>query len=166
MAKNHDTRISKRKESRRALAPWDDDMWRGMERMMERFAFPSWPRWPRDWFPAEFDEMLHARVPRVDVIDGDKAVTVRAELPGVDRKDLDVSVTEDSVQIRGSTRSEEKEEKESYYRSEIRRGEFSRTVALPASVDADKAKATFRDGILEIVLPKTEARKRHTVSVD
>ncbi|MEJ2552969.1 MAG: Hsp20/alpha crystallin family protein [Gammaproteobacteria bacterium] len=139
-----------------------------MERMFDTFFRRGWMRpWRWDW-PAfgEVSRALETRLPHVDVIDRDGEVIVKAELPGVEKKDLDVSMTEDSVTIKGSTRREEKEEKGDYYRCEISRGEFSRTVALPAAVDTAKAKASFKDGMLELVIPKTEARKRRAISVE
>ena len=91
-------------------------------------------------------------VPKLDIIERDDEVVVRAEVAGVDKKDLEVSVTDNSVTIRGSTKEEHKEEKGDYFRSEITRGEFSRTAALPCDVDGDKARANFTDGILELVI--------------
>jgi HSP20 family protein len=139
-----------------------------MERMFNSFFGRGWMRpWRWEW-PAlgEAGRTLESRIPRVDVIDRDGEIAVKAELPGVEKKDLDVSLTEDTVTIRGSTRHEEKEEKGDYYRSEISRGEFSRTVALPAAVDTSKAKASFKDGVLELLIPKLEARKRHAINIE
>ncbi len=118
-----------------------------------RWEYPSW---------AEFE----ANVPRVDVIDHDDSIVVRAEVPGVDKKDLDISVSDNSVTLRGSSRREEKEEKDDYYRSEISRGAFSRTLMLPSDVDGSKAKASFKDGVLELVMPKVEKSKRHSIKLD
>jgi HSP20 family protein len=109
---------------------------------------------------------MELRAPAVDVVERDEEVVVRAEVPGVEKKDVDVSITASSVTIKGETRREEKEEKGEYYRCEISRGAFSRTVSLPASVDPDKAKASFKDGILEITLPKVEKAKRRTLKLD
>ena len=72
---------------------------------------------------------------------------------------------DDSVTIRGETRKETKEEKGDYHRCEISHGSFSRTVALPAAVDGAKAAAIFKDGILELTLPKVQATKRHKIAV-
>jgi HSP20 family protein len=93
-------------------------------------------------------------------------VVVKAELPGVQKDDINVSVTDSSVTIKGSTSHEEKEEKGNYYRREISRGSFSRTVALPSDVDADKAKANFTDGILVLTIPKVEKSHRKSVTVE
>jgi len=106
------------------------------------------------------------KVPKVDVIDREGEVVVKAEIPGVEKKDIDISVGEDAVTIKGEIRHEEKEEKGDYYRCEISRGAFSRTVALPAAVDGAKAKANFKDGVLELTLPKVEKAKRHTIKLD
>jgi HSP20 family protein len=109
---------------------------------------------------------LGEKFPRVDIIDRDAEVEVRAELPGVEKKDLDVSLSDNTVTLKGSTRHEEKEEKGDYYRSEITTGSFARTLTLPGNVDSDRAKATFRDGILVLTVPKVEQSKRHTVPVE
>ena len=108
---------------------------------------------------------FEGKMPRVDVIDREDEIFVKAEVPGVNKDDLEVSVTESAVSIKGSTRHEEKEEKGDYHRSEITSGSFSRVVPLPAAVDAEKASTAFKDGILELTLPKVKKAKRHTVKV-
>lgn len=139
-----------------------------MEQFMERIAPSGWMRpWRWEWpswsgFAAPFE----GRMPKMDVIDRDNEIVVRAELPGVDKKDLDVSMTDNTVTIKGETRKEEKEEKGDYYRCEISEGSFSRTVTLPSDVDASKAQARFKDGMLELTLPKAEGSKRRTIKVD
>lgn len=131
-------------------------------------------RWPRAWMhPYRFEHPTWAdltagfgKAPRVDVVDGATEIVVRAEVPGVAREDLDVSMSEDSVTIRGHSRREEKIEAANYFRAEISRGEFSRTVALPSAVDASKSKAKLENGMLEITLPKVEKAKRHSIKVE
>ena len=120
----------------------------------------QWPSWGE--LPAPFE----GKVPHVDVIDRDEEIVVRAEVPGVEKKDLDVSLTENTVTIKGEARREEKAEKGDYYRCEISRGAFARTVMLPSEVDADKAKASFKDGVLELTLPKIEKSKRRSIRLD
>jgi HSP20 family protein len=108
---------------------------------------------------------LETKLPHVDVIDRDSEIVIRCEVPGVDKKDLEVTMTENTVTIKGDTRHEEKEEKGDYYRHEISRGTFSRTVSLPCDVDSEKTKSTFKDGLLELTAPKTKAVKRHTIKL-
>lgn len=138
-----------------------------MERMMEGFVPRGWLRpgweWP-SW--ARVPMPFEGRMPKVDVIDREDEVVVKAELPGVDKKDLEVSMTDNAVTVRGSTSREEKEEKGDYFRSEIARGSFSRTIPLPAEVNGDKARAQFKDGILELTLPKLEKSKRRSIKVE
>ena len=147
----------------RVLSPFDEmDRWfeqsfpRGWMRRFRR----AWPSWD------ELAAPLEARMPNVDVIDRDEEVVVRAEVPGVGKDDLEVSVSDNTVTIKGETKHEEKEEKGDYYRSDISRGAFTRTVMLPGAVDADKASARFKDGVPELTLPKVEPARRRTIRID
>ncbi len=147
----------------RALSPFEE-----MDRLMESFFPRHWLR-PFRWEMPSWSELgapLEMKTPRVDIIDRDNEIVVKAEIPGVKKEDLDVSMTESTVTIKGSTSHEEKQEKGNFYRCEISRGAFSRTVALPADVDTDKAKAVFNDGILELTIPKVEKSKRKTITVE
>ena len=94
-------------------------------------------------------------MPHVDVSENDKEVKVTAELPGMDEKDIDVSLSHDSLTIRGEKHQETEDKGKDYYRSERRYGSFHRVVPLSAEVDESKAKADFRKGVLKIRLPKT-----------
>jgi HSP20 family protein len=122
-------------------------------------------RWLRP-FGAEraFAEMA-ASVPSVDVIDRPDEVIVRAAVPGYKKEEIEISVSNSTLTLKGETKAEEKEEKGDYYRCEISQGSFSRTIALPAEVDDSNAKAEMKDGMLELKLPKLEKSKRHTVSI-
>lgn len=106
-----------------------------------------------------------ARVPRVDLVDRDDDFVLRAEVPGISKDALDISVDESSVTLRGSISHEAKDEQGEYYRREIARGEFVRAVALPGAVDTSKARATLKDGVLELVMPKLEAAKRRKIQI-
>lgn len=145
-----------------AVTPFEE-----MDRLFDAFSHRSWLRpWRFEW-PA-LPQALSAfdgRFPKVDIIDDETEIVVRAEVPGVDKKDIDISVGEDSVTIKGSTRREEKETKGDYYRHELVSGAFARTVGLPATVDGTKAKAEFKDGMIELTLPKLEKAKRHSVKI-
>ena len=87
-------------------------------------------------------------------------------MPGVNKDDLDISLTENTITIQGSSDRQEKEEKGNYYRCEISRGTFSRSVVLPSDVDEEKAKAVFKDGMLEVTLPKVEKSKRRSIQIE
>lgn len=145
------------------LTPFEE-----MERMFENFMGGEWSRpipweWPR---LARMRLPLEGKLPRVDVVDRQADVPVRAELPGVGKKDLDISVSDDSVTIKGSSRQESKQEEGEYYRCEIAQGSFMRSVSLPCAVNSEAAKASFKDGMLELVLPKLEAAKRRSIKVE
>lgn len=138
-----------------------------MDRLFDNFMRRGWMRpWRFEW--PSFPELatLEGKMPKVDVLERDNEIVVRAEVPGVDKMDLDVSVSDSTVTIKGSTRHEEKEEKGDYYRHEISTGAFTRAVALPSDVDGSKARASFKDGVLELTLPKLEKTRRHSVKVD
>jgi len=138
----------------------------------ERFFDEAWSeRWPslfRGGWPqlGRLRPPFEGRWPRVDVIDRDEEVVVRAELPGVKKEDLDVTMTDTTVTIKASTKAEEKEEKGQYFRRELAQGEFQRVIGLPQEVDGDKAKATFKDGVLELNIPKVKRTPRKTVKVE
>jgi len=106
-----------------------------------------------------------APMPRIDLIERDNELVLRAEVPGIRKEDLEVSVDENSVTLRGNVVHESDEQQGDYYRCEIARGEFVRTVALPSVVDTEKARATLRDGVLELVMPKLEAAKRRKIQI-
>ena len=139
-----------------------------IERMVDTYFPRGWLR-PLRWdWPSlgEIAAPFEGKLPKVDIIDRDSEIVVRAEVPGVEKKDLDVSVTENTVTIRGQSSREEKEEKGDYFRCEIARGAFARTVALPGDVDSARVKAAFKDGLLELTIPKIEKSKRHRVKLD
>jgi HSP20 family protein len=108
---------------------------------------------------------MELKVPKVDIVDRDDDILVRADVPGVKKENLDVSLTDNTITINGSTSEEKKEEKGDYYRSETMKGEFSRTMSLPSDVDGSKAATTFKDGVLEVTVPKVEKAKRIKVNV-
>ncbi|MBK8816670.1 MAG: Hsp20/alpha crystallin family protein [Methylococcaceae bacterium] len=122
-------------------------------------------RWPRlfDWnYPSM--TALEKNLPKVDIIDHETELEIQAALPGVKKEDLDVSITHQTITIRTVTKEEKKKEGK-FFRREISRGEYQRSLALPDNVDADNAKATFKDGILRVAIPKTEKAKRKSVEV-
>ena len=147
---------------RRELSLIDD-----MDRMFESFFNRGWLRPFREmrteW--ARFEEGVEFRTPRVDVINRDDEVLVRAELPGVKREDLTVELTGELLTIRGEQHHEERKEEGDLVRAEIARGTFSRTMTLPAGLDGEHVKAEFKDGILEVHLPKLEKTERRRIEI-
>ena len=101
----------------------------------------------------------------VDVIEGKDNVVVKASVPGLKPEDIDVSITGDTLTIKGETKSEEKVEQGSYIRQERRYGKFERSLQLPSLVVADKADAKFEHGVLTLTLPKAEEVKPKTIKV-
>ena len=94
-------------------------------------------------------------MPRVDVKEDEKEIKVTAELPGMEQKDIDVTLSRDSLTIKGEKQEEAEDKGKDYYRTERRYGSFQRMIALSAEVDEDKAEADFKNGVLTIKLPKT-----------
>jgi HSP20 family protein len=156
-------KTSGRHSPKHLLTPFED-----MERWVEDLFPRSWLHQHRLGWPsgARFSTSLDVRMPKVDVIDRDDEVFIKAELPGVDKKDIEVSMTDNTITIKGSSKKEEKEEKGEYYRCEITQGAFSRSMSLPAEVDIDKSQAKFKDGVLELRLPKLARAKRRNIKVD
>ena len=113
--------------------------------------------------PALFDEGF---APAIDVSETDNNVEIRCDLPGVRKDDIDISVSGNLLTIKGEKQDEKEEKESTYYRRESWNGSFQRTVSLPESVDADKAKAEMRDGILHLTMPKREEEKRKQIKVD
>lgn len=103
--------------------------------------------------------------PSVEVADTKDAVVIKAQVPGISKEHLQVNVTDDSLTLQGEMKEEEKKEEKNYYRREIRYGAFARTIALPATVQADKATAQLKDGVLEVTIPKTEKAKAKAIPI-
>ena len=94
--------------------------------------------------------------PSIDVYETDKEIKVDVELPGIDEKDIDITLGNNVLTISGKKETEETEKNKSFYRHERSYGSFRRSIQLPDDVDEDKIDATYNKGILKIVLPKTE----------
>jgi len=101
----------------------------------------------------------------VDVYETDDEVVVKASLPGVKPEEIEISITGDTLTIKGETKEEHEEKKPNYYRQERRAGSFQRSLTLPVRVDADKADATFDDGVLHLRLPKVAEVRPKTIEV-
>lgn len=102
-----------------------------------------------------FEGRIGAFSPKVDVTENEKEFRVSAELPGMEDKDIDVSLQNDMLTIRGEKKEEKEEKGKDYYRMERSFGSFSRSIPLPVEVETDKVDAKFKKGVLTITLPKT-----------
>lgn len=103
--------------------------------------------------------------PSVEMEETDEEIKLKLEIPGMEAKDLDVQVSEESVSISGERKSESKTEEKGMIRSEFRYGKFERVIPLPAHVQNDKVKAEHKNGVLHLTLPKAEGERRKTVKV-
>lgn len=103
--------------------------------------------------------------PRVEVRETAGDLRISLELPGIDERDLDLSISDDGLTISGEKREEKEENIRGYYRMERTYGSFHRHIAFPCSIDKDKAEATFKKGVLNIVLPKAAEAKQHVKKI-
>ncbi|MFQ6051698.1 MAG: Hsp20/alpha crystallin family protein [Candidatus Hydrothermarchaeota archaeon] len=150
--------------------PWEE--FREIEKRMNRLFRDLWGL-RRGWRPSlpARERAIEPREegliqPFTDIIETDKEIVVSAEIPGVAKEDININVTEDSIEISAETKREEKEEREGYIRRERSYGKYYRSYSLPSSVNPDEAKATYKNGVLEIRLPKTEVKKGKTIKIE
>lgn len=141
-------------EPTKALSPFQE-MGKRFEDFFRR-PFSLLPSW---WLRLRLPEIEEVPLSMDIFTEGDDVV-VKAELPGMKKKDIDVSLTKDTISISGEKKKEEKVEKKDYYSLERSYGSFKRSFSLPAEVQAEKASAKFKDGVLEIRIPKTEEAKK------
>ena len=120
--------------------------------MTPSFAFRDFPK-------------LGELSPTVDIFEEGNDLVVKAELPGIKKEDLNVTLTENRITISGEKKREKKVEKKDYHRIESSYGSFTRSFRLPENVNGDKAKASFKDGMLNIRIPKTEEAKQKKIPV-
>lgn len=104
--------------------------------------------------------------PQMDVSETEDAYSVTIELPGLEKKDIDLSITDDLLVIQGEKRAEAEEDGEARHRVERLYGRFQRAVRLPAPVQADKIEAAFKDGVLKVRLPKSAEESQRKVAID
>ena len=131
-----------------------DKLQRGLNRLFEEFSLPRWTN-DEDWLPS----------PKVEMTQSDEEVIIKLEVPGIEAKDIDIEVTEDYVSISGERKQENREEKEGMTRSEFHYGKFQRVIPLPVKVDKTNTTADYKDGILNLKLPKAEEEKNKVVKV-
>ncbi len=104
--------------------------------------------------------------PAVDIYETDHDVVLKAELPGVDPKDVEIRVEDGTLYFKGQRKFENEVKEENYHRVERSYGSFTRSFALPSSVNSDKAKAEYKDGVLTLTMPKREEAKPKTIQIN
>jgi HSP20 family protein len=126
-----------------------------MDRVFDDFGFGRGWLGPRPGFgwPRPLTSRTEGWLPDVEMLQRNNELVIRADLPGLSKDDVKVNVTEDAVTIEGERKREHEEEKGGVYRSERSYGSFSRVIALPEGAITDQAKASFKDGVLEITMP-------------
>ena len=140
------------------LVRWDpfSDLRQTMDRLFDEGFSRPWRFLPGEQeatFPLELSESDH------DVV-------VKAALPGIDPNEVEITVQNDVLTIRGEHKEQAEETKREYYRREVRYGAFHRSIALPTGVDSDKAQAEFKNGMLQLRLPKAEAVRPKQIKVN
>jgi HSP20 family protein len=147
---------------------WDD--FRRFEEIMNRMFEEFWGRpSARRLLPSgERGAVVPAehREPFIDVIESDKEIIATAEMPGLEKQDININITEDRLEISAETKHEEKKEEKGYIYRERRSGSYYRAISLPSPVDPDKSKATYKNGVLEIKMPKTEVKKKTPLKIE
>ena len=150
------------------VEPWDD--FRRFEEIMNRMFEEFWGRpSARRLLPSgERGAVVpgQQREPFIDVIESDKEIIATAEMPGLEKQDININVTEDRLEISAETKHEEKKEEKGYIYRERRSGSYYRAISLPSPVDPDKSKATYKNGVLEVKMPKTEVKKKTPLKIE
>jgi len=118
------------------------------------------------WDPfREMDTMKESWSPSVDIFETENEVVIKAELPGMEAKDIDIKLENNVLMLRGDRRFEKETKNENYHRVERSYGNFTRSFSLPAFVDDEKVRAEYKNGLLRIVLPKKEQAKSKEIKI-
>ena len=150
------------KKETSAISPFED-----IERRFEDFFHHPFPMMGAPWM-SRWAERAEEVSPSVDIYEEGGEVVLKAEIPGMKKEDIHVDINDRTVTVSGEKRKEEKIERKDYVHLERSYGSFVRSFQLPSEVQTDKAKAVFKDGVLDVRVPKTEeaARKARTVVVE
>jgi HSP20 family protein len=149
---------------RMEMEPWRfSDLERAFEDWFDDFGARPFPRMWRPGFARLRGISLEA--PTLDVYEQKDDVIVKAEIPGLTKDEIDISLDGNILTIKGEKKKEEEVKDEDYYRCERTYGAFSRSIELPVTVQTDKVNASFKNGVLEIRMPKTEEAKKNVVKV-
>jgi HSP20 family protein len=142
-----------------ARAPWQE-----LERLEHEMEHMFWP-FARMFPWSGTRELAPGWMPAVDMVERKDEIVLRADLPGLQEKDIEVSVQDGMLTLRGERKEEREEKDEDYYYCERSLGKFSRSLTLPTGVDAEHVKATFKNGVLEVHLPRTKESKARKIEI-
>ncbi|MBM3449394.1 MAG: Hsp20/alpha crystallin family protein [Armatimonadetes bacterium] len=146
-----------------SLRRWDPfDEWNSVREAMDQLFEETLGRRSS---PARARATVTHWQPALEIFETEGEIVVRAELPGIDPKDVDITLTQEGVSIRAEVKPDAENGKRNYLRRELRYGTFMHAIGLPTDVDRDAARASFRHGILEVTLPKSERAKPRQVKV-
>lgn len=142
------------------------DVFDSMDRVFDTL-YRDWMRPFRGWLPewAPLSGRMELSLPHIDLIERDKELLVRVEVPGIDKKDLKLDLRGDLLTLSGERRLEEENEEGEVHRAEIVRGAFTRSIRLPVPVDPERVDAGFKDGVLEIHLPKAHETEHRRIEI-
>jgi len=143
------------------ISPWKpfrelERMRREMDRLWDSFF---------EGKPAKRVEEVGEWLPTLDISETKNDLVVRAEIPGIDPKDIDISLVNEVLTIKGDKKQEKEEKEENYHLIERSYGSFTRTIRLPKEVQSDKINASYKNGILKITLPKSEEAKKKEIKI-
>jgi HSP20 family protein len=120
----------------------------------------------RTLLPSRTETIERYRKPFIDVAETDKDITATAEMPGLEKSDIKINITEDRLEISAETKKEEEKKEKGYIYKERKSGSYYRSISLPSTVDPDNAKAAYNNGVLQITMPKTEVKKKTPLKVE
>jgi HSP20 family protein len=124
-------------------------------------------RFRREFFsPDQLRGMGEGFMPRIEMKETDKNIIVSAELPGMNEKDINVTLRENNLILEGEKKTEKKREEKGFYSSEFSYGSFYRSIPLHAEVDSDSVEARYRDGVLEVTLRKLEESRQNSKRIE
>lgn len=159
------TELMKKEQTAAVPSPRAVDPFDMLRAEMDRVFDGFFGRPTASFFPTRFATLPSAAgfiAPHMDVRETDTALVIEAELPGLAEKDVDLTIADGVLTIKGEKTFEQKDERENYHMAERRYGSFSRALRLPDSVDAEKVAATFEKGVLTVTMPKRpEAKAQH-----
>ncbi len=141
------------------LAVWRpiQELKKEMDRIWQEFFGKSYL--PEKWESIEW-------IPAVDVSETEDAVIVKVDIPGVKPEDMEISLIDNFLVIKGEKKKEEEEKKENFYRMERYYGSFMRSIQLPCEVDEEKIEASYKDGVLKVILPKKPEEKKKVIKIN